>query len=465
MRHVDRPQITFFGAADTVTGSRYLVEYGSSQILLESGLFQGPRDIRQRNWDDLSVPAHELDAVVISHAHLDHCGYLPRLWRQGYRGPIYLTPDTANLASIVLRDSARIQEEDAFYAKKKGYSKHAEPLPLYDQDDAEGAISLFRPVNFTAWQELPEGGRVRFLPAGHILGAAIVDIECGGVRILHSGDLGQGDHPLLVGPHVIPAEHYDAVLVESTYGDREHPPKDDSLSEVITKTISRGGTVLIPAFAVDRTEVLLHALNEAMEAGDIPKVPIYVDSPMAIEALTVYRHAIDRDHAEIRPEIREHLSASDVFDPGTLETLRTPEESKSINGAPPCIIISASGMATGGRVLHHLKRLLPDPLSSVILVGYQAGGTRGAQLRDGATEVKIHGEQVPVRAEIHDLGYFSVHADRNDVLGWLRSAQIPPKRIVLIHGENEERRELAPVVEEATGVRAYTPGYEETLTL
>ncbi len=465
MRHVDRPQITFFGAADTVTGSRYLVEYGSSQILLESGLFQGPRDIRQRNWDDLSVPAHELDAVIISHAHLDHCGYLPRLWRQGYRGPIYLTPDTANLASIVLRDSARIQEEDAFYAKKKGYSKHAEPLPLYDQDDAEGAISLFRPVNFTAWQELPEGGRVRFLPAGHILGAAIVDIECGGVRILHSGDLGQGDHPLLVGPHVIPAVHYDAVLVESTYGNREHPPKDDSLSEVITKTISRGGTVLIPAFAVDRTEVLLHALNEAMEAGYIPKVPIYVDSPMAIEALTVYRHAIDRDHAEIRPEIREHLSASDVFDPGTLETLRTPEESKSINGAPPCIIISASGMATGGRVLHHLKRLLPDPLSSVILVGYQAGGTRGAQLRDGASEVKIHGEQVPVRAEIHDLGYFSVHADRNDVLGWLRSAEIPPKHIVLIHGENEERRELAPVVEEATGVRAYTPGYEETLTL
>ena len=465
MRHVGRPQITFFGAADTVTGSRYLVEYGSSQILLESGLFQGPRDIRQRNWDDLSVPAHELDAVIISHAHLDHCGYLPRLWRQGYRGPIYLTPDTANLASIVLRDSARIQEEDAFYAKKKGYSKHAEPLPLYDQDDAEGAISLFRPVNFTAWQELPEGGRVRFLPAGHILGAAIVDIECGGVRILHSGDLGQGDHPLLVGPHVIPAEHYDAVLVESTYGDREHSPKDDSLSEVITETISRGGTVLIPAFAVDRTEVLLHALNEAMEAGDIPKVPIDVDSPMAIEALTVYRHAIDRDHAEIRPEIREHLSASDVFDPGTLETLRTPEESKSINGAPPCIIISASGMATGGRVLHHLKRLLPDPLSSVILVGYQAGGTRGAQLRDGAREVKIHGEMVAVRAEIHDLGYFSVHADRNDVLGWLRSAEIPPKRIVLIHGENEERRELAPVVEEATGVRAYTPGYEETLTL
>ncbi len=465
MGSVDRPQITFFGAADTVTGSRYLIEYGSSQVLLESGLFQGPRELRQRNWDDLSVPARELDAVVVSHAHLDHCGYLPRLWRQGYRGPVYLTPDTANLASIILRDSARLQEEDAFYAKKKGFSKHAEPLPLYDQDDAEGAISLFRPVNFTAWQELPEGGRVRFLPAGHILGAAIVDIECGGVRILHSGDLGQGDHPLLVGPHVIPAEQYDAVLVESTYGDREHPAQDDSLAEVISNTIERGGTVLIPAFAVDRTEVLLHALNQAMEAGKIPLVPIYVDSPMAIEALTVYRHAIDRDHSEIRPEIREHLSASDVFDPGTLETLRTPEESKSINGAPPCIIISASGMATGGRVLHHLKRLLPDPLSSVILVGYQAGGTRGAQLRDGATQLRIHGDDVSVRAEIHDLGFFSVHADRNDVVGWLRTAEVPPRRIVLIHGENEERDELAPVVEEATGVRVYTPRYEETLTL
>ena len=332
-------------------------------------------------------------------------------------------------------------------------------MPLYDQDDAEGAISLFRPVNFSAWQDLPEGGRVRFLPAGHILGAAIVDIECGGVRILHSGDLGQGEHPLLVGPHVVPEVEYDAILVESTYGDRVHPPRDDSLATVISRTIKRGGTVLIPAFAVDRTEVLLHAINEAVEAGEIPRVPIYVDSPMAIEALTVYRHAIDRDHTEIRPEIREHLSAADVFNPGTLETLRTPEESKSINGAPPCVIISASGMATGGRVLHHLKRLLPDPLNSVILVGYQAGGTRGAQLRDGASHLRIHGEDVGVRAEIHDLGFFSVHADRNHVLAWLRSANIAPKRIVLIHGENEERKKLAPVDEEATGVKAFTPGY------
>lgn len=465
MASVERPQITFFGAADSVTGSRFIVEYGTHQLLLESGLFQGPRELRQRNWDDLSVPAAELDAVVISHAHLDHCGYLPRLWRQGYRGPIYLTPDTANLASIILRDSARLQEEDADYASKKGYSKHKQPLPLYTQEDAEGAISLFRPVNFSAWQPLPGGAEVRFLPAGHILGGALVDLKLPGARIMHSGDLGQGDHPLLVGPHVIPAEEYDAVLVESTYGDREHPPRDDSLNAIIRDTIGRGGTVLIPAFAVDRTEVLLHAINEAVEAGEVPRVPIYVDSPMAIEALTVYRHAIDRDHTEIRPEIRQHLTSADVFDPGTLETMRSVEESKSLNAAPPSIIISASGMATGGRVLHHLKRLLPDAKNAVVLVGYQAVGTRGAQLRDGASEVKIHGEQVPVRASVHDVEFFSVHADRQDVLAWLSSATVAPKQVVLVHGEAEERKALAPVIEEALGVPVVTPGYEETLVL
>ena len=462
---VDRPRITFYGAADSVTGSRFLVEYGDHQLLLESGLFQGPSELRQRNWDDLSVPAAELDAVVISHAHLDHCGYLPRLWRQGYRGPIYLTPDTANLASIILRDSARLQEEDADYASKKGYSKHKKPLPLYDQADAEGAISLFRPVNFSAWQQLPGGAEVRFLPAGHILGGALVDVKLPQARILHSGDLGQGDHPLLVGPHIIPAEEYDAVLVESTYGERLHPPRDDTLNAIIRDTIGRGGTVLIPAFAVDRTEVLLHAIKQAVDEGEIPQVPIYVDSPMAIEALSVYRHAIDRDHSEIRPEIRQHMSSADVFDPGTLETMRSVEESKSLNAAPPSIIISASGMATGGRVLHHLKRLLPDEKNSVVLVGYQAVGTRGARLRDGESEVKIHGEMVPVRAAIHDVEFFSVHADREDILAWLSSATVAPRQIVLIHGENEERRRLAPVVEERLGVPVVTPGYEETLVL
>lgn len=465
MTNVPSPRITFLGAADTVTGSRFLLEYGSHQILLESGLFQGPRELRQRNWDDLPVPADQLDAVLISHAHLDHCGYLPRLYRQGYRGPIYLTPDTANLAAIVLRDSAHLQEEDAKYAAKKGFSKHKVPLPLYDERDAEGAISLFQPVNFSSWRDLPGGARVRFLPAGHILGASLVDIDLPGARLIHSGDLGQGEHPLLQGPHTIPAEPYDAVMVESTYGNRVHPPRDESLADVISTTINRGGTVLIPAFAVDRTEVLLHAINRDMESGAIPRVPIYVDSPMAINALVVYRHAIDADHVEIRPEIRDHLHASDVFDPGTLETLRTPDESKSINGAPPCIIISASGMATGGRVLHHLKRLLPDPLNSVVLVGYQARGTRGASLRDGAEEIKIHGHMVPVRAEVHDLQFFSVHADKDDVVRWLKTADIAPKRIILIHGENDERKELAPVVEEATGVPVVTPGYEETLTL
>jgi metallo-beta-lactamase family protein len=462
---VSDTSIRFLGAAETVTGSRFLIEYASSQILLEAGLFQGPRQWRQRNWDNLPIPASELDAVVISHAHLDHCGYLPRLWRQGYRGPIYLTPDTANLASIVLRDSAHLQEEDAKYAKKKGYSKHAHPEPLYDSEDAEGAISLFKPVNFSHWQDLPEAGRVRFLPAGHILGAALVDIDLPGAKILHSGDLGQGEHPLLIGPHTIPAVEYDAILTESTYGARVHPPADDSLDHIVSQTIGRGGSVLIPAFAVDRTEVILIALTESMDAGRIPRVPIYVDSPMAIQALTVYRHAIDSDHTEIRPEIREHLSASDVFNPGTLETLRSPEESKSINNAPPCIIISASGMATGGRVLHHLKRLLPDERNTVVLAGYQAVGTRGASLRDGADHVRIHGADIPVHAQIDEVEYFSVHADRDDVRAWLHSATVRPKRIVLIHGEDDARAELANVLREEFGIPVIAPEYTETLSL
>ncbi len=457
--------IRFLGAAGTVTGSRFLVEYGAHQLLLEAGLFQGPREWRRRNWDDLPLPAEDLDAVVISHAHLDHCGYLPRLWRQGYRGPIYLTPDTANLASIVLRDSAHIQEEDARYAKKEGYSRHKDPQPLYDSRDAEGAISLFEPLSYGQWQDLPGGAKVRLLPAGHILGSAIVDLDVGGVAILHSGDLGQGDHPLLVGPHIIPEVPYDAVLVESTYGARLHPEAESGLDEIIRRTISRDGTVLIPAFAVDRTEIILAEINDLMEAGQIPRVPIYVDSPMAIRALQVYRHAIDSDHQEIRPEIREHLSASDVFNPGTLETLPTPEDSKSINGAPPCIIISASGMATGGRVLHHLKRLLPDSRNAVVLTGYQAAGTRGASLRDGADSVRIHGQDIAVEAEVVQLEHFSVHADRDDVRAWLSSAAVLPKRVVLIHGEDDAREELAPVLEKEFGVKVVVPKYEETLPL
>lgn len=457
--------ITFLGAAGTVTGSRFLVEYGSHQLLLEAGLFQGPKQWRRRNWDDLPLPAQQLDAVVISHAHLDHCGYLPRLWRQGYRGPVYLTPDTANLAAIVLRDSAHIQEEDARYAKKKGFSQHDDPQPLYDSTDAEGAISLFAPISYGHWQELAGEGKVRLLPAGHILGSAIVELDLPGAHVLHSGDLGQGDHPLLVGPHVIPDAPYDAVLVESTYGARLHPEAESSLDNIIRTTIARDGTVLIPAFAVDRTEIILAEINESMDAGLIPRVPVYVDSPMAIRALQVYRHAIDSDHQEIRPDIRDHLSASDVFNPGTLETLATPEESKSINGAPPCIIISASGMATGGRVLHHLKRLLPNPHNTVVLTGYQAHGTRGASLRDGARTVRIHGQDVPVNAEVVALEHFSVHADRDDVRAWLSSAATSPKRVVLIHGEDDARAELKPLLEKEFGLDVVAPEYEETLPL
>lgn len=268
-----------------------------------------------------------------------------------------------------------------------------------------------------------------------------------------------------MGPHIIPEVEYDAVMVESTYGDRVHPTPNNELDDIITRTISRGGTVLIPAFAVDRTEVILMALDDAMESGAIPRVPIYVDSPMAIEALTVYRHAIDNDHTEIQPEIRDHLSSRDVFDPGTLEILRTPDESKSINNAPSCIIISASGMATGGRVVHHLKRLLPDPSNTVVLAGFQTPGTRGASLRDGAASVRIHGEEISVQAEIDEVEYFSVHADKDDVRAWLHSAVIPPKKIILVHGEDDARGALRAVLEPEFSIQVLIPGYEETLPL
>ncbi len=457
--------ISLWGAADSVTGSKFLLSYGHNKVLLEAGLFQGPRELRQRNWDELPVAAENIDAVVISHAHLDHCGFLPRLWKLGFRGPIYLTPDTANLASIVLRDSAKLQEEDAEYATRKGYSRHAVPQPLYGSKDAEGAISLFRTVNFGNWHPLPGSGRLRFLPAGHILGGAIVDLDLAGARVLHSGDLGRGDHPLLVGPHEIPAEHYDAVVVESTYGDRKHPEKDDSLERAIARTVGRGGTVLIPAFAVDRTELILDVIRDAMVAGAIPSVPVYMDSPMAVDALQVYRHAIEANHSEIRPELREDAQAVKSFEPETLRTLRTPSQSKSINDAPPCIIISASGMATGGRVLHHLKRLLPDPKNTVVLAGYQAVGTRGRDLREGAREIKIHGQLIPVEAEICDVEYFSVHADRDDILRWLASAPHTPSKIFIVHGEQEARNELARAISGQLSTEVVVPQYRDSVRI
>lgn len=460
------PTITFLGAAGTVTGSKFLLEAEGVKVLVDCGLFQGLKELRLKNWEPLEVNPADIDAVVLTHAHLDHCGYLPKLVRDGFRGRIHSTANTAKLADVILRDSARIQVEDAEYAAKKKFSKHNPPKPLYDENDADRAIRAFAPEEFGEPIEVANGVTVTFHPAGHILGAAIAVIDIAGKRVVFSGDLGRDAHPLLVAPHSIPAGHVDAVVVESTYGDRQHETPTDEFATVITETVARGGSVLIPAFAVDRTEVILIALRELMEAGSIPRVPIFADSPMALKALDFYRDAIDKGTADIRPDVRTEWVGRDPFDPGTLRELLTVDESKSINNpTSPCIIISASGMGTGGRVVHHLRQMLPNPHHTVILVGYQAVGTRGRSLVDGAESVRMHGEMVDVKARIENIQSFSVHADGNELTAWLKTATQTPAHVFVVHGESGVADSFAQHIADTLHWPAHAPRAGETVTL
>ena len=460
------PTITFLGAAGTVTGSKFLLEANGVKVLVDCGLFQGLKELRLKNWEPLEVNPADIDAVVLTHAHLDHCGYLPKLVRDGFRGRIHSTANTAKLADVILRDSARIQVEDAAYAAKKKFSKHDPPKALYDENDADRAIRAFAPEEFGEPIEVANGVTVTFHPAGHILGAAIAVIDIAGKRVVFSGDLGRDAHPLLVAPHSIPAGHVDAVVVESTYGDRQHETPTDEFATVITETVARGGSVLIPAFAVDRTEVILIALRELMEAGSIPRVPIFADSPMALKALDFYRDAIDKGTADIRPDVRTEWVGRDPFDPGTLRELLTVDESKSINNpTSPCIIISASGMGTGGRVVHHLRQMLPNPHHTVILVGYQAVGTRGRSLVDGAESVRMHGEMVDVKARIENIQSFSVHADGNELTAWLKTATQTPAHVFVVHGESGVADSFAQHIADTLHWPAHAPRAGETVTL
>jgi metallo-beta-lactamase family protein len=433
---VQKPQIRFLGAAGTVTGSRFLLSCGDTKVMVDAGLFQGLKKLRLKNWNPLPIDVAELDAVILSHAHLDHCGYIPKLVKDGFRGKIHSTKYTAKLAEVILLDSARIQEEDAKYAAKEGFSKHNPPEALYGEKDAAQAVTQFVEHRFHDRVRVAEETYVTFHPAGHILGAAFLEVEFFGLRLLFTGDLGRDEHPLLQPPGDVPAGKFDAVITESTYGDREHVEQTSNFEDIINQTIDRGGSVLIPAFAVDRTEVILVRLRELMEMGEIPRVPIFADSPMALKALAFYRDAIDNRSPEIRPEIADEWSGGDPFNPGTLVELMTVEESKTINKPKqPSIIISASGMATGGRVVHHLKDMLPNQLHSVILVGYQAVGTRGRRLVEGEEFVKMHGQMIPVKAQIEQVQSFSVHADVNELVSWLRTSELQPKRVFVVHGE------------------------------
>ncbi|MEN9752881.1 MAG: hypothetical protein RL670_572 [Actinomycetota bacterium] len=457
--HTVSPYIQFLGAAGTVTGSRYLLVHEDVSVMIDCGLFQGLKALRLRNWEKLPIDVSQVDAVVLTHAHLDHCGYLPRLVRDGFRGKIHSTTYTQALAEVILRDSARIQTEDAKYAAKKGFSKHNPPVGLYEEADVERTLPLFQTHEFDQRVQVARETFVTFHAAGHILGAAFVEVEFFGKRILFTGDMGREGHPLLGDPDSLPAGHFDAVVTESTYGDREHQSTTDDFENVINSTLARGGSVLIPAFAVDRTEIILVRLRELMQAGTIPRVPVYADSPMALKALAFYRDAIDKNSPEIRESVAKEWAGRDPFDSGSLVELVTVEQSKTVNNPKsPCIIISASGMGTGGRVVHHLADMLPNPKHTVILVGYQAIGTRGRTLVDGAEFVKMHGEMVPVKAQIEQIQSFSVHADADELLAWLQ-----PKsgdtidQILVVHGEEGASEALRDRIKGQLGIHAIAP--------
>lgn len=455
------PSLTFLGAAGTVTGSRFLVETQRVRVLVDAGLFQGPADLRRRNWADSGIDAAALDAVVLTHAHLDHTGYLPRLVAEGFRGRVVCTPETAALAAIVLRDSAHLQEEDAAFANAHGFSKHRPALPLYDARDVEHTLTLVDPVLMGTHTRVADGVHVVLRPAGHILGSSTVTLEADGRTVLFSGDLGRRHHPLLRPPADPPA--VGTIVVESTYGGRVHPPADpDLLAGAVRRTIERGGSVLLPAFAVDRTELVLLELKRLMEAGDIPRLTVHADSPMALATLDVYRRAIAEDSPQVLPGLAERSGHGDLFDPGDLRVAKTVEESKALNRpGRPCLVVSASGMASGGRVVHHLQYQLPDPRNTVVLTGYQAEGTRGRQLLDGAAQVKIHGRYVPVRAEVVSVPDFSVHADADELVAWLGRAAEPPRTVYVVHGEADSSAQVAHRIRTELGWCAVVPRLNE----
>jgi metallo-beta-lactamase family protein len=453
METANTPRLTFCGAAGTVTGSRYLLDWAGRRLLVDCGLFQGPKAIRQRNWHDPGFDPASLDAVVLTHAHVDHTAYLPRLYAIGYRGPIYATPTTIDLCGLILPDSAHLQEEDAEYANKKQYASHQPALPLYTVEDADATLRLLRPLPYHETREILPGIAVTPLDAGHILGSSnltlLIGAGNGARRLVFSGDVGRYDQPILNDPET-PARA-DWLLCESTYGDRLHPTESPKagLADAVRAIDDRRGVIVVPAFAVGRTQELIYTLRELAEAGQIPSVPVYVDSPMAIRATRIFgQHPEDHDR-EARALLANGSAPLGYPD---LHVAARRDESMAINKVRgPAVIISANGMATGGRILHHLSQRLPHPENMILFVGFQAEGTRGRQLLDGADEVKIHGQLVPVRAEVRTLPGFSAHGDQAELLRWLGAMREPPMTLFLTHGEDGPRRALAALVRERLG--------------
>lgn len=450
-------KLRFLGAAGTVTGSKTLVEHEGRRLLVDCGLFQGYKNLRLMNWEPLPFDVRTLDAVVLTHAHLDHSGALPLLVQQGFRGPVFATPSSIELCRLLLPDSGRIQEEDAAYANRRGFSKHKPALPLYTEDDAQLALRRLEPSPFDVPTVIAPGFSVAMQGAGHILGAASVSLTAGGTTVLFSGDLGRPDDPVMRAPQ--PIGHADHVIVESTYGDRLHEAHDTEgvLGEVITRTAARGGIVVLPAFAVGRAQQLLYAIYRLKTRGAIPDLPVFLNGPMAIDMTDIYH----RHRAEHRLSIEQCSGMCKVA-----KMVRTVEESRALNGLRyPAVIVSASGMATGGRVLHHLKALAPDRRNAIVFAGYQAGGTRGARLVAGERSVRIHGEDVAVNAEVVSLQGMSAHADARQIVQWLGTAPTPPRSVHVTHGEPAAADALRQRIERELGWPASVPSLGQSVEL
>ncbi len=435
------PSLSFLGAAGTVTGSKFLLDTGDARFLLECGLFQGLKELRLRNWAPPPFDAASLAAVLLSHAHIDHSGYLPRLAKAGFKGPIHCTSGTADLLRIMLPDAAHLQEEEADYANRHGTSTHTPALPLFSVEDADKALGLVRPVTVNAPVNVGRQVSARFIRSGHILGAAIMEVRVGDLTVVHSGDLGRYGVPIMPDPE--PVAEADILLVESTYGNRLHPKDDPAamLVAAVQRAVEQKGWLLIPAFAVGRSQEILYTLRELEKAGRIPSLAVYLDSPMAIEATAIYaRHPEEED------------PGTGPFVPRRFHLAKSVQDSKALNGVDgPVIVISGSGMATGGRVLHHLGHRLPDPRTTVLFVGYQAAGTRGRFLRDGAKEIRIFGEDVSVRATIMVSDAYSAHADQGEILRWLKGFTRAPRMTYIVHGEPEAAQALKEKI--AQGLR------------
>ena len=457
--------LRFLGSAGTVSGSRHLLEHNGKRILVDCGLFQGEKRLRERNWDRFPVPPDSIEAVVLTHGHIDHSGWLPRLTREGFRGPILTTRATADLLGLLLYDSAKCQEEDAEYANRKGYSKHSPALPLYDQRDVERTLRLVKPLDRESWFSPARGIRARFHDAGHMLGSSFVEMELDRagdpLRCLFSGDVGRYDAPLYNDP--VPPPPCEVLVCESTYGDRDHPVSRplDELEAVTKEAILRGGMMLVASFAIGRCQQLVYLLRTLMAAGRLPEIPVWIDSPMAVEATEVFRrHVAEHDFTEARMQ-----GVSDSLASPWVRMARTAEESKAINAHDGAgIVIASSGMMNGGRILHHLTRRLPDPRTTVLVAGFQATGTRGRTLIDGAEFLTIHGRDIPVRAAVRRVDALSGHGDRHEIGRWL-SSMPAPRRVFRVHGEPPAARGMAEHLKTTLGWESTIPASGDSFDL